>query len=107
MAYIQTSSRRQRSAVVMERLAAESAYGATGFGAMILDFDPAGRAPLGITTENLVNTATGQRVDYKNTEGGTKRNGRAHVPADHRAGDDAKLASHAADQVPDLPTLKS
>jgi hypothetical protein len=41
----------------------------------------------------------------RNTEGGTKGKGRAHIPADHRAGDDAELASHAADQVPDQPTL--
>ena len=40
-----------------------------------------------------------------NTEGGAKCKGRAHIPADHRAGDDAELASHAADQVPDQPTL--
>ena len=42
----------------------------------------------------------------RNTEGGAKCKGRVHVPTDHRAGDDAKLASHAADQVPDLPALK-
>ena len=42
-----------------------------------------------------------------NTEGGAKCKGRAHIPADHRAGDDAQLTPKAADQVPDQPTLES
>ena len=37
----------------------------------------------------------------RNTEGGTKGKGRAHVPADHRARDDAQLTPKAADEVPD------
>ncbi|MEY4306244.1 MAG: hypothetical protein RIT52_2419 [Pseudomonadota bacterium] len=41
-----------------------------------------------------------------NTEGGAKCKGRAHIPADHRAGDDAQLTPKAPDKVPDLPTLK-
>ena len=41
----------------------------------------------------------------RNAEGGTKRKGRAHVPADHRARDDAKLPPKAPDKVPDLPTF--
>ena len=32
--------------------------------------------------------------------------GRAHVPAEHRAGDHAQLATKAADQIPDLPALR-
>ena len=42
----------------------------------------------------------------RNAKGGAKRKGRAHVPADHRARDDAKLPPKAPDKVPDLPTLK-
>jgi hypothetical protein len=43
----------------------------------------------------------------RNTEGRTKRKGRAHVPADHRAGDDAQLPPKAPNKVPDQPTLES
>ena len=42
----------------------------------------------------------------RNAEGGAKRKGRAHVPADHRAGDDAQLTPKAPDKVPDMPTLE-
>ena len=42
----------------------------------------------------------------RHTQARTKRKGCAHVPADHSAGDDAKLTPKAADQVPDQPTLK-
>ena len=42
----------------------------------------------------------------RNTEGGAKCKGRAHIPADHRAGNDAQLTPKAPDKVPDLPTLK-
>ena len=41
-----------------------------------------------------------------NTEGGAKCKGRAHIPADHRAGDDAQLTPKAPDKVPDMPTLE-
>ncbi len=41
----------------------------------------------------------------RNAEGGTKREGRAHVPADHRAGDDAQLTPKAPNKVPDLRAL--
>ena len=41
----------------------------------------------------------------RNAEGGTKRKGRAHVPADHRARDDAQLTPKAPDKIPDQPTL--
>ena len=43
----------------------------------------------------------------RNTEGRTNRKGRAHIPADHRAGNDAQLPPKAPDKIPDLPTLKS
>lgn len=42
----------------------------------------------------------------RNTEGCTKRKGRAQVPADHGAGDDAQLTPKALDEIPDLPTLE-
>ena len=42
----------------------------------------------------------------RSTEGGAKCKGRAHIPADHRAGDDAQLTPKAPDKIPDLPTLK-
>ena len=42
----------------------------------------------------------------RNAESRTKHNCRAHVPADHRAGDDAQLTPKAPDKIPDLPTLK-
>ena len=42
----------------------------------------------------------------RNTQGGAKRKGCAHVPTDHCARDDAKLTPKAADKIPDLPTLK-
>ena len=42
----------------------------------------------------------------RNTEGGAKCKGRAHIPADHRAGDDAQLTPKAPNKVPDLPTVK-
>jgi hypothetical protein len=42
----------------------------------------------------------------RNAEGRTKRKGRAHVPADHRAGSDPQLPPKAPNKVPDLPTLK-
>ena len=42
----------------------------------------------------------------RNAEGRTQRKGCAHIPADHRAGDDAQLTPKAPDKVPDLPTFK-
>ena len=42
----------------------------------------------------------------RNTEGCTQHKGRAHVPADHRTGDDAQLPPKAADEVPDQPAFE-
>ena len=42
----------------------------------------------------------------RNTEGCTQHKGRAHVPTDHHAGDDAQLPPKAADEVPDQPTFE-
>ena len=39
-------------------------------------------------------------------EGPGQGEGRAHVPAEHRAGDHPQLPAEAADQVPDLPALR-
>ena len=52
MAYIETSLRKERTAVIAERLAVETAQ---GVGGLLLDFDPSARAPLGTATLNLVN----------------------------------------------------
>ena len=41
-----------------------------------------------------------------NTEGGAKCKGRAHIPADHRAGNDAQLTPKAPDNVPDQPAFE-
>ncbi len=41
----------------------------------------------------------------RNAEGGTKREGRAHVPADHRAGNETQLPAQALNEVPDLRAL--
>ena len=43
----------------------------------------------------------------RNTEGSTKRNGCAQVPADHCVRDDAQLPPETPDKVPDLPAVKS
>ena len=42
----------------------------------------------------------------RNTESRTKHKGRAHIPADHRAGDDAQLTPKAPDKIPDLPAFE-
>ena len=42
----------------------------------------------------------------RNTEGGAKCKGRAHIPADHRAGNDAQLTPKAPDNVPDQPAFE-
>ena len=39
-------------------------------------------------------------------QAGTKGKGRAHVQADHRAGDDAQLTPKAPDKIPDLPAFE-
>ena len=44
----------------------------------------------------------GHRLDAKR---GGERQRRAHVPADHRAGDDPELAAEAQGEVPDLPAV--
>jgi hypothetical protein len=41
----------------------------------------------------------------RNAERITECQCRRHVPADHRAGQHAKLATKTANQIPDLPTL--
>ena len=45
--------------------------------------------------------------ERRDAEGVTERQRRRHVPADHRTGQDAQLAAETADQVPDLPALRS
>ena len=41
----------------------------------------------------------------RHTEGSAKGKGCVHVPADHRARDDAQLTPKAPDKIPDQPTL--
>jgi len=44
--------------------------------------------------------------ERRHTEGVTQRQRRRQVPADHSPGRHAKLATEAADEVPDLPALR-
>ncbi|MFN8683278.1 amidase [Paracoccus sp. P2] len=86
----------------------ETRFSAMGSGA------PDGMGSVAVRRDLLVDAADHHRLKggqqfgdgrRGDAEGGAQRQRRAHIPADHRAGDDAHLSTEALREIPDLPAL--